>query len=70
MGYRVAKPLRAVILSSQGHTSGELAKILQAPRSRVSQRLQQYQAEGVDGLLEGFRSGPDRQATAEVGRHP
>ncbi|HEY6845757.1 MAG TPA: helix-turn-helix domain-containing protein, partial [Terracidiphilus sp.] len=42
--YRVAKRLRAVILNSQGHTSGELSTILQAPRSRVSQWLQQYQA--------------------------
>ena len=61
--YRVAKRLRAVILNSQGHTSGELAKILQAPRSRVSQWLQQYQAEGVDGLLEGFRSGRPSELT-------
>jgi transposase len=54
--YRVAKRLRAVILNSHGHTSCELATILQAPRSRVSQWLQQYQAEGVEGLLEGLRS--------------
>jgi hypothetical protein len=48
--YRVAKRLRAVILNSQGHIIGELAKILQAPRSRVSLWRQQYQAEGADGL--------------------
>jgi hypothetical protein len=34
--YRVAKRLRAVVLNSEGHTSGELAKILQAPRSKVT----------------------------------
>jgi Homeodomain-like domain len=30
---------------------------LPAPRSKVSAWLQRYQAEGVDGLLEGYRSG-------------
>lgn len=55
--YRVAKRLRAVVLNSEGHTSGELARILQAPRSKVSEWLQRYQSEGVDGLLERYRSG-------------
>ena len=55
--YRVAKRLRAVVLNSEGHTSGELAEILQAPRSKVSKWLQRYQADGIDGLLEGYRSG-------------
>ncbi|MGH9654478.1 MAG: helix-turn-helix domain-containing protein [Bryobacteraceae bacterium] len=61
--YRVAKRLRAVVLNSEGHTSGELAKILQAPRSKVSDWLQRYQAEGVDGLLEGYRSGRPSELT-------
>jgi transposase len=55
--YRVAKRLRAVVLNSEGRTSGQLAEILQAPRSKVSQWLQRYQSDGIDGLLEGFRSG-------------
>src|SRR2546428_9628483 len=55
--YRVAKRLRAVVLNSEGHTSGELAEILQAPRSKVSEWLQRYQTDGIDGLLEGYRSG-------------
>ena len=55
--YRVAKRLRAVVLNSQGSTSGELADILQAPRSKVSEWLAQYEAHGVEGLLEGHRSG-------------
>ena len=55
--YRVAKRLRAVVLNSEGHTSGELAEMLQAPRSKVSEWLQRYQAHGIDGLLEGYRSG-------------
>src|ERR1700726_5238230 len=55
--YRVAKRLQAVVLNSEGRTSGELAEILKAPRSKVSQWLSQYQAHGVDGLLEGYRCG-------------
>ena len=55
--YRVAKRLQAVILNSEGRTSGDLAGILKAPRSRVSEWLAHYQLYGVDGLLEGYRSG-------------
>lgn len=55
--YRVAKRLRAIVLNSEGHTSGELAEMLQAPRSKVSEWLQRYQTHGIDGLLEGYRSG-------------
>jgi transposase len=61
--YRVAKRLHAVVLNSEGHTSGELAKILQAPRSKVSEWLQRYQCQGVDGLLEGYRSGRPSELT-------
>jgi transposase len=61
--YRVAKRLHAVVLNSEGHTSGELAKILQAPRSKVSEWLQRYQCQGVDGLLEGYRSGRPAELT-------
>jgi transposase len=63
--YRVAKRLRAVVLNSKGHTSGELAKILQAPRSKVSKWLQRYQTEGIDGLLEGCRSGRPSELSEE-----
>jgi hypothetical protein len=55
--YRVARRLRAVVLNSEGSTSDELAKILQAPRSKVSEWLQRYQRDGIEGLLEGYRSG-------------
>src|SRR5580692_4528783 len=55
--YRVAKRLQAVVLNSEGRTSGELAEILKAPRSKVSEWLSRYQAHGVDGLLEGYRCG-------------
>src|SRR5271167_3564778 len=55
--YRVSKRLQAVVLNSQGRSSGELAAILQAPRSKVSEWLARYQMHGVEGLLEGQRSG-------------
>ena len=34
-----------------------MAQILQASRSKVSEWLQRYQTDGIDGLLEGYRSG-------------
>src|SRR5271167_2381459 len=55
--YRVAKRLRAPVLNSQGHSSGELANLLQAPRSKDSAWLQRYQSQGIEALLEGYRSG-------------
>src|SRR5260370_9976598 len=61
--YRVAKRLRAVVLNSEGHTSGELAEVLQAPRSKVSEWLQRYQTNGIDGLLEAYRAGRPSQLT-------
>ncbi len=55
--YRVAKRLQAVVLNAEGRTSGELAAILRAPRSKVSEWLLRYQQHGEEGLLEGARSG-------------
>jgi transposase len=64
--YRVAKRLQAVFLNSEGRTTGDLARILKAPRSKVSEWLARYQAHGVEGLLEGYRSGrPARLREAE-----
>lgn len=63
--YRVANRLHAVLLNSQGRSSGELATILDAPRSRVSEWLKNYDAHGVEGLLEGFRPGRPARLTPE-----
>ncbi len=52
--YRVAKRLQAVVLNSEGRGSGELAGILKAPRSKVSEWLARYEAHGIEGLLEGY----------------
>jgi transposase len=66
--YRVAKRLRAVVLNSEGRTSGQLANILKAPRSKVSEWLQRYQIQGIKGLLEGYRSGRPSELTEEQQR--
>jgi transposase len=55
--YRVAKRLHAVLLNSEGRSSGELASILNAPRSRVCEWLANYETYGIEGILEGYRSG-------------
>ena len=61
--YRVAKRLQAVVLNSEGRTSGDLARILKAPRSKGSEWLARYQTQGVEGLLEGYRSGRPARLT-------
>ena len=64
--YRVAKRLQAVILNSEGHSSGSIARILKAARSKVSEWLSLYEAYGEEGLLEGHRSGrPSRLTPAQ-----
>lgn len=54
---RVARRIHAVLLSHQRHSSGEIAQLLEAPRSKVSLWLQQYEEHGWEALLEGHRSG-------------
>jgi transposase len=64
--YRVATRLRAVLLNADGQTSGRISEILKAPRSKVSEWLANYEAHGVEGLLEGQRSGrPARLSEAQ-----
>lgn len=59
--YRVARRIHAVILNSEGWSSGQIADILKAPRSKVSEWLANFEAHGTDGVLEGYRSGrPNR----------
>lgn len=55
--YRVANRIHAVLLNADGKTSGEISHILRSPRSRVSDWLKNYDEFGLDGLLEGQRSG-------------
>jgi transposase len=61
---RVAKRIHAVLLNHQRHSSGEIATLLDAPRSKVSLWLGQYEEHGWEALLEGHRSGRPRQLDA------
>ena len=62
--YRVARRIHAVLLNHRRHTSGEIADLLGAPRSKVSLWLGQYESYGWEALLEGHRSGRPRELTA------
>lgn len=55
--YRVARRLHATLLNDEGKTSGEIAHLLKSPRSRVSEWLSRYESHGIEGLLEGHRTG-------------
>ena len=56
--YRVAKRIQAILLCAENeHTSGHIAQLLKAPRSKVSFWLKRYEEEGIQGLLEGHRTG-------------
>lgn len=66
--YRVAKRLQAVVLNAEGHSSGEIARILKAPRSKASEWLRIYEEHGVEGLLEGHRSGRPAELDAKQRR--
>ncbi len=61
----MAKRLRAVVLDSEGRTSGQLANILKALRPKVSEWLQRYQIQGIRGLLERYRSGRPSELTEQ-----
>ncbi|MCK4660307.1 MAG: helix-turn-helix domain-containing protein [Phycisphaerae bacterium] len=43
--------------TDSGYTNGQIAAMLKAPRSRVSEWLRNYEQFGYDGLLEGYRPG-------------
>lgn len=61
--YRVAKRIHAILLNAEGKTSGDIASILDSPRSCVSEWLRNYEYFGYDGLLEGHRSGRKAELT-------
>jgi transposase len=63
--FRVAKRIHAVLLNHQRHSSGEIATLLDAPRSKVSLWLCQYEQYGWEALLEGHRTGRPSQLDAQ-----
>lgn len=60
---RVSRRIHAVLLNSEGRTSTEIAKVLHASREKVSEWLKIYDHQGVDGLLEGRRTGRPHRLT-------
>lgn len=54
---RVSRRIHSVLLNSDGHTSGEISKILNVSREKVSEWLKIYDQQGFEGLKEGKRSG-------------
>ena len=62
--HRVARRIHAVLLNAQERTSGEIAQLLEAPRSKVSLWLAQFQNHGWQALLEGHRPGRPKELTS------
>ena len=54
---RLARRLHAVLLKGDGYTSGQIAALLDAPRSRLSAWLASYEENGWEGLQEGAHTG-------------
>lgn len=54
---RVATRIHAVLLNHDKSTSGEIARTLKVSRTGVSEWLKIYAEQGIDGLMEGERSG-------------
>lgn len=55
--HRVSRRIHAVLLNHDEHTSSEISALLDVSRSKVSEWLKIFDEQGVDGLLEGERSG-------------
>ena len=55
--YRVAARLHAIVLNMEGKTAPQIADILKVHRSKVSIWVRNWQEAGMDGILEGHRSG-------------
>ncbi len=61
--YRVSKRIRSVLLNHDKNSSGQIAQALGSPRSAVSKWLKTYEEQGVDGLMEGRRTGRPSRLT-------
>jgi transposase len=55
--YRVASRLHAVALNIEGRTAPDIADALKVHRSKVCLWLRHWQDRGMEGILEGHRSG-------------
>jgi transposase len=61
---RVVTRLEAIMLSLQHKTSGQIAQLLQADRTRVHAWISAWNQSGEEGLWEGHRSGRPCQLEA------
>lgn len=55
--YRVSRRLHAIVLNMEGYTAPEIANILKVHRTNVSIWLRNWDQEGFDAILEGYRPG-------------
>lgn len=58
--YRLARRLRAVILNSDGRTSGEISNILKLLRPVISRWIKEYEKESIEGLYEHHSGRPSK----------
>ncbi len=61
--YRVATRIHAIILSLEGYQPGNIAQILKANRTSIPEWINKWNLYGIDGLLEGHRSGRKSELT-------
>lgn len=62
---RVAFRIQSIILSIEGHTTGEIARLLKVSRATVPLWIHNWNAYRETGLMEGFRSGRKRKMNSE-----
>jgi len=63
--YRVARRILAVRMNARGQTAGEISRLLGVHRSSATLWLQHWMEFGLDGLLEGQRSGRPAELDAK-----
>lgn len=63
--YRVATRLHAVALNMEGKSAPEIADALKVHRTKVCQWFQRWQENGIEGLLEGHRTGRPERLSAK-----
>ncbi len=70
---RVVIRIQSIILSIEGHTTGQIAKLLKVDRTTVPLWINRWNQYGLPGLLDGYRSGrtsklseDDREKLADI----
>lgn len=61
--YRVSRRIHSVLLNGEGNSSSGISKMVGASREKVSEWLKIYSHQGIDGLMEGRRSGRPSKLT-------